>query len=280
MWLQLFNFSSLRRTVIGGLIAFATLIAAAGCGSKPAVTAGNTGTDNTANDRGREIVGEYLKRDGAPFRKTRFRFTINEEGEAAKIYEVDTWRKQSVEGTTTLLMFVSPPEDAGTGTLTVEAPGKKSVVVTYSQARDEFRESDTKKAFFGGLTAGELLGEWDKFDFRFVGEKTVDGVKALEVDGKLKPGADSAVARIGVVFRSDNYVPLETHIFASDGTEVRTYRTTAIKDDPAHPYAQRIEVENKVYKSRTTIEVVNRDFPATIEDSMFSREKLKASVRK
>ena len=42
--------------------------------------------------------------------------------------------------------------------------------------------------FFGGLTAQELLGEWDKYDYSLVDEKELGGVKVYEVEGTLKPG--------------------------------------------------------------------------------------------
>lgn len=234
----------------------------------------------TAANRGQEIVDEYLRRDAAPFRKSRVRFTVTEEAEAAKVYEIDTSRKQTPEATMTLTVIDLPVEDKGTASLTIQEKGKKAVVVTYAASRDEFRETDTKKAFFGGLSAGELLGEWEKYTYKFIGEKDLAGTKVFEVEGKLKPDADSVVARMTVLFRADNYVPMEMHLFAADGSELRAYKTTNVNDDPAHPYAQKMDVENKVYKSRTIIEVLSREFPATIDDSVFTREKLKASVRK
>jgi hypothetical protein len=244
---------------------------------------GSSSTDQhiTSRERGRQIVDEYLKRDSSPYRKSRIRFTVTEEGEAEKIYEIDNWRKQTADETTTLNeIVVAPQGEDGARTLTVEAKDKKTVVVTYAASRDEFRETDSKKLFFGGLSVGELLGDWDKFDFQFIGEKDLGGIRVLEVEGKLKSGADSIVSRMNVLFRSDNYVPAETHLFGADGREIRTYKTTAITDDPAHPYASRIEVDNSVYKTHIVIEVVYREFPASIDDSMFMREKLREPVRK
>lgn len=240
----------------------------------------STAPSGTTSNRGQQIVDEYLKRDAAPFRKSRIRFTVTEDGEAAKVYEIDTSRKQTPEATTTLTLIDLPAEDKGTGSLTIQEKDKKAVVVTYAASRDEFRETDTGKMFFGGLTAGELLGEWEKYNYKFVGEKDLAGTKALEVDGTLKPDAESVVARINVLFRADNYVPMEMHLFAADGSELRVYKTADVNNDPVHPYAQKMDVENKVYKSRTVIEVLSREFPASIDDSFFTREKLKASVRK
>jgi len=249
-----------------------------GCG-------GRQGSNSTAGQspelRGRQMVDEYLKRDSSPYRKSRIRFTVTEEGETAKVYEIDSWRKQTPDETTTLNdEIIAPPDESGTRTLTIEARDKKTIVVTYAASRNEFRETDSKKMFVGGLSAGELLGDWDKFNYQFIDEKDLSGVKVFEVEGKLKNGADSIVSRMTLLFRSDNYVPVETHLFGADGREIRAYKTAAIKDDPAHPYASKIDVDNSVYKSHIVIEIVSREFPASIDDSMFAREKLKEPVRK
>jgi hypothetical protein len=230
--------------------------------------------------RARQIVDEYLRRDAAPARKSRIRFTVSENGEPDNVIVIDNWRRQTAEETTTLTQIVTPSEDAGLGTLTFEAKGKRTVVVTYAASREEYSETDTGKMFFGGLTAGELLGEWDKFDLNYIGEKDLGGVKVFDVEGKLKAGQDSVVSRLDALFRQDNYVPAELHLFGPDGREIRTYKTTAVAGDPSRPYASRMEVENNIRKSHIVIEVLSREYPATIDDSMFNREKLKRPVRK
>jgi len=242
--------------------------------AKPSTTA------ESPEKRGLEIVNEYLKRDAAPFRKIRVRFTVREEGKPEEITELDTWRKQTAEGTTTLSQIVKPIEDSDLGTLTLEPKGRKTTVVTYAKSRDEFRESDTSKMFFGGITAGELLGEWDKFAYRLIGEKDVGGRRVFEVEGKLKPDADSIISRMNVLFRSDNYVPVELHLFDNNDREIRTYKITEFKDDPEHPYAAKTEIENPVYKAKIVVEILSRELPATIDDAMFSREKLKQIAQK
>ncbi len=258
------------------------LVFTPGCGSRQKVE--NTSTPSTSPvdgpDRGEEIVAEYLKRDAAPYRKVRVKFTVHTEGEADQIYEIETWRKQTPDVTTTLSQIVKSPDNTDVASLAIEPKGQKASVVTYAVSRDEFRETDTRKRFIGGLTAGELLGEWQKYAFRLVGEKDVDGRKVYEVEGKLKPDADSIASRMTVLFRADNYVPVELHLFDNNGREIRTYSSTGIKDDPVHPYAAKTEVDNPIYKAKITIEIVSREFPATIDDAVFSRDRLKAVSKK
>ena len=235
---------------------------------------------SAANDGADEIVAQYLKRDAAPFRKLRVRFTIRTESEPDKIYEIDNWRKQTSDSTTTLSQIVKPEEDSDLGSLTFEVKGQKTVVVTYAQSRGEFRETDTHKMFFGGLTVGELLGEWEMFSFRKTGEKEIDGRKVIILDGKLKSGETSIASRMNAAFRTDNFVPVEIHLLDNNDREIRTFKSVEFKDEPDHPYAVRTEVDNPIYKAKISIEILSREFPATIDDSMFVREKLKQPVRK
>jgi len=254
----------------------------AGCGSRGDQGSGSetpTLAGKTQN-RGSEIVAEYLKRDDSPFRKQRVRFTINEEGEAARLYEIDSWRKKTGSDAVTLTQIVTPAEDRGLGSLTIETNGKEPLVVTYAQSRNEFREADTGKMFFGGLTAGELLGEWYKFDYRFITEKELGGAKVFEVEGKIKPDTTSVISRMTVLFRSDNFQPVELHLFDVNDREIRIYRTVELKNAADRVYPARTEVENPVYKARITIEILSREYPANIDDAMFTREKLKQIAEK
>jgi len=102
----------------------------------------------------------------------------------------------------------------------------------------------------------------------------------FEVEGKIKPDADSIATRMNALFRADNYVPAELHLFDEGGREIRTYKITDLKDDPDHPYAARTEVDNPIYKAKIVIEILSREFPASLDDAMFTREKLKEFAKK
>ncbi|CAN5625997.1 hypothetical protein BH10ACI3_BH10ACI3_01720 [soil metagenome] len=268
----------LKRSLLGTFVALSGLMAQIGCGGGTQVTPYNNNA--SADKRGEDIVAEYLKRDGAPFRKIRIRFTIKTEGQPDKIYELDNWRKQTPEGTTTLSQILKPVEDSDLGSLTLEPKGKSATVTTYVPSHDEFRETPTTKMFFGGLTAGELLGDWDKFTYKLLGEKEVGGRKCYEVEGKFKPLAETVVSWMTVLFRQDNYGLVEVHFFDNNDKEIRTYRVTNFNEDPVHPYAAKTEVDNRIYHAKITIEILNIEFPATLDDAMFTRDKLRSFAKK
>ena len=243
-------------------------------GSAGTAPTGQPESGSVAN-KGNEAMAEYLKRDSAPFRKNRVRFTIASEDEPKKIYEIDTVRKQVGTDILTLTQIVKPADESDVASLTIESEGKPTSVSTYVASMDEFRETDTGRMFFGGLTAGELLGEWNKFDYRLLGEKTVDGQQLLELEGKLKKPGSSLIARMNILMRADNYVPVELQMFDSGGRQLRTYKVTDVGSDSKGSYAAKTEIENPIYKSKVVVEVLNRDFPANVDEAFFTRERLK-----
>lgn len=227
---------------------------------------------NTArtSDRGNEIVAEYLRRDAAPLRKSRVRFNITSEDGEVKTYELEVWRKQADNQTETLTRIVRPEEDSDLASLTIEAAGKPTVVTTYSSTLKDFRETDTGKMFFGGITAGELLGEWGKFDYRLLKE---DG-QQFQLEGKLKKGLTGTVARSEVTMRADNYMPVKLKLFDASDKHIRTFDITEIKSDDRGAYASKTTVDNPIYKTKTEVEITAREFPASADQAFFTREKL------
>jgi Outer membrane lipoprotein-sorting protein len=253
------------------------VLASFGCsdaGPDGTTPAGPSETGSAAN-KGNEAMAEYLKRDSTPFRKNRVRFTITTENEPQKVYEIDTLRKQGGNDTLTLTQIVKPAAESDLASLTVESEGTPTSVSTYVASMNEFRETDTGRMFFGGLTAGELLGEWNKFDYRLLGEKMVDGQQLLELEGKLKKPGSSLIARMHILMRADNYVPVELHMFDAGGRQLRTYRVTEVASDSKGAYAARTEIENPIYKSKVLVEVLNREFPTEVEAAFFTRDRLK-----
>jgi Outer membrane lipoprotein-sorting protein len=255
------------------LIIAAAFLSSCGDGGGPQIP--GTPAAGSPRQKGEEIVAEYLGEDAAPYRKSKVRFTITSAGEPEKIYELDIWRRQTPAATDTLSQIAKPAEDAGLGSLTYEKKDAETVSVTYSAARDEFPESDTGKMFFGGLTAQELLGEWGKYDYELLGEKEVEGARVFEVQGKLKPALKSVISKMAILFREDNHLPAEMRLYDSSGKELRVYSKAVYKNDGKHNYVARLEVDNPVYKTHVVIEILAREYPATIESGMFEREILK-----
>ena len=228
-----------------------------------------------SRERGAQIVAEYLKRDASPYRKIRARMTITSESEPQKIYELEIWRKQTPGETLTLTHVVQPADESDLAALSIERKDQPAINVTYVSSTDQFRETGTNKMFFGGLTAQELLGEWDKYDYSLVAEKDLEGVKVYEVEGTLKPALDSVIARTRTLFRGDTYLPAEMHLFNSAGEEMRTFRVKQYRNVAGREAVWLTEIENHSRPTKVTIETLSLDLPEKADDAMFMRERLK-----
>ena len=242
-----------------------------------------------ARERGEQVVAEYLKRDAAPYRKLRVRLSIDDldaklrlpsTSGARKIYELEIWRKQTEGETLTLTQVVLPADENDLAALSIERKGQPTVNVTYVSSTDQFRETGTNKMFFGGLTAQELLGEWEKYDYSLIDEKELNGVKVYEVEGTLKSGAESTLARTRTQFRADTYLPAEMHLFDSGGQEVRTFQVKSYHNVAGREAVWVTEIENHVRPTKVTVETLNAEFPAKADDAIFTRERLKQLARK
>jgi len=231
-------------------------------------------------ERGRQVVAEYLKRDAAPYRKNRIRMTITSATEPLKVYELEIWRKQTEAETLTQTHVVQPADESDLAALSIERKGEPTINVTYASSMDQFRETGTNKMFFGGLTAQELLGEWDKYDYSLVEEKDLGGIKVYEVEGTLKPAAESVIARTRTLFRADTYLPAEMHLFDSDGKEVRTFQVKTYRNVGGRDVIWLTEIENHLRPTKITIETLSLDFPEKADDAIFTRDRLKQLSRK
>ena len=234
-------------------------------------------TDNAAmrKQRGAQVIEEYLKRDASPYRKNRVRMTIAEPSAPVKVYELEIWRKQTPAETLTLTHIVQPADENDLAALSVERQGQPAINVTYVSSADQFRETGTNKMFFGGLTAQELLGEWDKYDYQLLSEKDLNGVKVYEVEGNLKSPGYSVIARSITLFRADNYLPAEMHLFNTEGKELRSFKVTKYGNVAGRDVMWLTEIDNLSRQTKITIETLGLEFPEKVDESIFTRDRLK-----
>ncbi len=266
---------------IGILTLIAFVFFDAGCG-RNTTGGGPTGDSSgeTNSEKGGTIIAEYLKRDSSPFRKSKVRLTVTIGNGEKEVFVMNVSRKQTDEETVTLTQIIEPEEDSKIATLTLEPKEKETVNVTYISSRDQFRESGTNKIFFGGLTSQELLGEWDKYDSTFLGEKEIDGRKVLEVESKLKPKESSVIARIVTLFDAEDHLPRELRLFNSDGKELRLFKIEETKELRGRKFVSKTLITNHIYNSKIIIEVLEMTFPEGLPLEIFEKEYLKTLASK
>jgi len=274
------------RSILFLTILIFALFSFAGCsgndnGSAHPVSSTPTSTNVDTHKKGAEIVTAYQKAIDIPFSKGRIKMTVDSPEEGKKVYEAEVIRRQTTDQTDTLTHVVKPETESDLATLAIEKKGQKTENVSYAQSTSRFVEYDSSKQTFGGLTAQELLGgELDKYNFNYLGEKDVDGAKAYQVESTLKPNEDSPIARVITLFREDNGLPVEIHIFNSKGDEMRTFHVREIRAVDGHPITWKTEIDNLVKKTKITIDVLNISFPPKMDADLFTRDNLKRLVVK
>ena len=259
------------------LILLLFFLAAAACTDSVSTTPNSTGAKPSA-DRGNEIVEAYLRRSASPYRKDIVRLTVRSDSEPEQVYELEAYRRQTGKETTTLSVIRRPVENAGTASLSIEVPDRPTVNVTYSAARGDFRETGTEKMYFGGLTIQELLGEWSKYEHVYKGERNELGITRWEVAGKLKEGKRSVIETTLLFFDPQTNLPVETALFDRSGKKLRTYKAERINSANEKPYIALMNVENHIYNNHITIEILSREYPEMLDDSLFTRERLRRSA--
>jgi hypothetical protein len=232
----------------------------------------------TRRERGSQIVAEYRRRVELPNRHARIQLTIASSDEAAKVYELDVWRKQSQDQVLTLTHVVEPEDERDLGVLTIEPKNQPAVNITYAQSSDRFYESGTNHQAFGSLTTQDFLGQWDKYDFRLLSEKEIEGSQAYEVEGKPKPGFSSPVARIVTTFRADLFMPALLRVFNSQGQEIQTFHIREYRTIDGQPTIWRMEIETGTRRTRILFEALSLNLRDAIDDRVFTRENLKRLV--
>lgn len=267
--------TSNRRSSRAFILALLVLSLLLGSSCKREASAPSADNNAMRQQRGAEIVAEYLKRDASPYRKNRVRMTIAAPSEPVKVYELEIWRKQTPAETLTLTHIVQPSDESDLAALSIERPGQPATNVTYVSSTDQFRETGTNKMFFGGLTAQELLGEWDKYGYQLLSEKDLNGVKVYEVEGNLKVPGYSVITRSVTLFRADNYLPAEMHLFNSEGNELRSFRVSKYGNVAGRNVMWLTEIDNLSRQTKITIETLGLEFPEKVDETTFTRDRLK-----
>ncbi|HYJ89328.1 MAG TPA: outer membrane lipoprotein-sorting protein [Pyrinomonadaceae bacterium] len=267
--------TSNRRISQAFILAVFSLSLLSGSSCKREASAPSADNNAMRQQRGAEIVAEYLKRDASPYRKNRVRMTIAAPSEPVKVYELEIWRKQTLAETLTLTHIAQPADESDLAALSVERPGQPATNITYVSSTDQFRETGTNKMFFGGLTAQELLGEWNKYDYQLLSEKDLNGVKVYEVEGNLNLPGYSVITRSITLFRADNYLPAEMHLFNSEGKELRSFKVTKYGNVAGREVIWLTEIDNLLRQTKIKIETLGLEFPEKVNETTFTRDRLK-----
>src|SRR4029453_18641264 len=198
-----------------------------------------------------------------------------------RVAELVAYQRRFPGDETRTVLFVRAPGDAaGTGVLTTSRGGLPAEKWRYRPDDNRLEQitaaSGGEAVLHGDLTFRDLgiLGEmmrWTDADGHATlrGEEGVDSLATYAIE--LEPRrADVPSRKIVLWLGRDDMTPREVHLFGDGPYPVKRIKVTAVRNEGAIPWAERIEIETPANRSRTTIEARNVVFNRKVDDDLFT----------
>jgi hypothetical protein len=178
-----------------------------------------------------------------------------------------------------ILRFTAPPEVQGVALLIVNHPDRASDQWMWipSIGRDRpvaFQNRSTR--FFGTDFSFEDLEERDvnQFDYKLLGEQTVDGQQCWKIEAKPKESKSSRYTSSLLSIRKDIYVAVQIENYAAEKMVNRIHYSDVQKQDGI--WASRtVEVFDASRNSRTVLKLEKLRYNAPLKDEDFTVEGLR-----
>ena len=227
----------------------------------------------------RQIVAESQKRGQS--KSQVYEGTLEVAGASHKV-SLKRWmfeRLGSYGASKAILRFTAPPEVKGVALLIVNHPDRASDQWMWTPALE--RDSrialqDRSTRFFGTDFSFEDLEERDvnQFDYRLLGDETVDGQPCWKIESKPKESKSSQYSSSVLAIRKDNYVVADIENYARDKLVRRIHYSDIQKQDGIWT-ARTVEVYDASRKSRTVLKLEKLRYNVPMKDGDFTLEALR-----
>jgi hypothetical protein len=181
-----------------------------------------------------------------------------------------------------VLRFTSPATVKGVALLVVNHPDRASDqwMWTPATARDRrIALQDRSAPFFGTDFSFEDLEERDvdQYDYRMLGDDTVEGVACWKIEARPKQGKSSQYTVSRVWIRKDNYA---FAVIENDarGRLARRLRYLDLKNVQGIWTAMRLEMTDVRKKSRTILRLEKLQYNAPMNDADFTLQALRREL--
>jgi hypothetical protein len=233
----------------------------------------------TQGQDARQIVAESQKR--AQSKSQQYEGTIEVFGSSSKV-SLKHWefqRNGSFGTSKSILRFTAPAEVKGVALLIVNHPDRASDQWMWTPALERDRHialQDRSTRFFGTDFSFEDLEERDvnQFDYRLLGEETVDGQQCWKIESKPKESKSSQYTSSVVFVRKDIYVAMQIESYTKDKLVRRIHYSDIQKLDDIWT-ARTIEVYDANRKSRTVLKLEKLKYNVPMKDENFTLEALR-----
>lgn len=227
----------------------------------------------------RQIVAESQKR--AQSKSQQYEGTLEVIGASNKI-SLKRWEYErigSYGASKSILRFTAPAEVKGVALLIVNHPDRASDQWMWAPAIERDRRialQDRSTRFFGTDFSFEDLEERDvnQFDYKLLGEETVDGQACWKIESTPKEGKSSQYTSVLLSIRKDIYVAIQIQNFAKDKL-VRRIRYSDIQKVEDIWSPRTMEVFDTSRNSRTVLKLEKLRYNVPMKDSDFTLEALR-----
>ena len=227
----------------------------------------------------RQIVTESQNRSRS--KSQRYEGTLEVMGSFNKV-SLKRWiyeRIGSFGASKSILRFTAPPEVKGVALLIVNHPDRASDQWMWTPAIERDRRialQDRSTRFFGTDFSFEDLEERDvnQFDYKMLGEETMDGAACWKIDSKPKESKSSQYSSSVLLVRKDNYVTAQIESFSKDKL-VRRIHYSEIERVENIWTPRTVEVFDVGRNSRTVLKLEKLQYNAPMKDEEFTIEALR-----
>jgi len=227
----------------------------------------------------RQIVAESQKR--AQSKSQQYEGTLEVVGSSNKI-SLKRWEFERIGtfgASKAILRFTAPAEVKGVAMLIVNHPERASDQWMWTPAIERDRRialQDRSTRFFGTDFSFEDLEERDvnQFDYKLLGEETVDGQPCWKIESKPKESKSSQYTSVVLSVRKDIYVAIQIENYTKDKLVRRIhYRDIQKLDDIWTP--RTMEVFDTTRNSHTILKLEKLRYNTPLKESDFTLEALR-----
>ena len=220
----------------------------------------------------RQIIQESQKRGEARSERYQGRLQVFESGKTIAEKRWEYQRLGSYGASQSVLRFTAPAEVKGVALLVLNHPDRASDQWMWTPAIGRERRialQDRSTRFFGTDFSFEDLEERDvdQFDYRLLGEETLDGVKCWRIETRPRQTKTSQYTSSVIWIRQTDYVPAQLEAYVKDRM-ARRLKYSRIERIQGIATARTLEMSDLRRKSRTLLELDQLEFnlPMKAED--------------
>ncbi len=266
------------------LLACALSIVLAGC-DKPATNSNNNAPQSAQPSVDvAQLIERYRALDDSRDSTMKLRAKIEGAVGGPPEVQMNIYRKRQADGSKIMLIeFTAPDQERDRDAIVTTSPQGEIEATRYIQANDSFasvKGSVNEDSLFG-MTLQELVdGQPEKYDFKFVGEETVNSKPAYRVEGTLKPGADSKFSRLVMLLSKENSAALVSEFYDNHNELIRRLTLDRMEQAGGHWTRMRWTVENLARQKKIVFETLEAKYDQNLSDAIFAREHLKKLASK